>query len=374
MIQKLKSIYKLFNLMNYDHLGYIYHGNFTDEITENILKLTEANLQNEENVGKIKKRIYSIMVEGLQNITRHQTKENNIVDDKFYYGIFVIQKIDDVYFITTGNPIKKSQIPPLKELLDKINSLSNDELKKYYKKILVEGEMSDKGGAGLGLVDMARKSKNKLYYKFHEIDDEHSFFYLHTVPVLKEETINEEKINNTINGIIVIHKLLNENNFILVFNGEFSKENSVNLLSAIKGHITTSASLKNKLFYVIVEMLQNIEKHGTKTVDNNANPGIFLIGEDSEHFYVMTGNFISKEESQQMKKRLEVVNSYTRDELEREYSEILFDFNVDDVRKTGLGFIDIRLKTDNKVEYWFENYNDNLEFLLLGAKIHKGNE
>ena len=312
------------------------------------------------------------MVEGLQNITRHQHADDvDIEKIEETFGIFVIQKIDDYYFITTGNVVDNVNIPPLKELLEKINSLSKDELKAFYKKVLAEGEMSDKGGAGLGLIDMARKSGNKLFYKFRKIDDTHSYFYLHTVPVVESTNIDEKKINDTINNIINIHSLLNENSFLLIFNGEFSQESSVNLLGAIKGHITTSVSLKNKLFYVIVEMLQNIVKHGSKTEENSANPGIFVIGEDNKYFYILTGNFINKDESDTLLNKLKQINEYSIDELEIQYSKILFDFNVDDEKKTGLGFIDIRLKSQNKLAFSIKEYNDKLDFLLLGSKINK---
>ncbi len=372
MEKKLESASRLYSLMNEDNLGYIYRGNFTDEITENILKLTESNLQHEESRNKIKKRIYSIMVEGLQNITRHQhADEVDIEKVEETYGIFVIQKIEELYFITTGNVIDNEHIPHLKELLEKINSLSKDELKAFYKKILMEGELSDKGGAGLGLIDMARKSGNKLFYKFRKIDDKHSYFYLHTVPVVDGISINEEKIYDTIRNIINVHSLLNKNNFLLIYNGEFSQESSVNLLGAIKGHITTSASLKNKMFYVIVEMLQNIVKHGSRTDENAANPGIFIIGEDNRYFYILTGNYINKDESEMLMNKLRRINEYSHDELEFQYSKILFDFDVDNEKKTGLGFIDIRLKSQNKLTFDLKKHNDKLDFLLLGTKIDK---
>ena len=46
------------------------------------------------------------------------------------------------------------------------------------------GKLSEKGGGGLGLIDIAKKSRNKLQYSFKEIDDDYSFFTL-TVNILK---------------------------------------------------------------------------------------------------------------------------------------------------------------------------------------------
>ena len=38
--------------------------------------------------------------------------------------------------------------------------------------------MSDKGGGGLGMIDIARKSGKKLDFDFHKVDDEYSFYSL----------------------------------------------------------------------------------------------------------------------------------------------------------------------------------------------------
>ena len=66
----------------------------------------------------------------------------------------------------------------LKDKIDKINSLSDDELKDMYKFILNHQRLSDKGGGGLGLVDIARKTGNKMEYTFEKYDDTYYFFNL----------------------------------------------------------------------------------------------------------------------------------------------------------------------------------------------------
>ena len=61
-------------------------------------------------------------------------------------------------------------------MLEKINSLDKDGLKMLYKQQIKEGRLSNKGGAGLGFIDIAKKTGNKLYYNFLSINDEYSFF------------------------------------------------------------------------------------------------------------------------------------------------------------------------------------------------------
>ena len=47
-----------------------------------------------------------------------------------------------------------------------------------YKFILNHQRLSEKGGGGLGLVDIARKTGNKLVYTFEKYNDTYYFFNL----------------------------------------------------------------------------------------------------------------------------------------------------------------------------------------------------
>jgi hypothetical protein len=70
--EKYLSIAELFNVLNNYQLNYAYNGDFTNDLTERILSLAETNMEVESESLKIKKKVYFIIVESLQNITRHQ--------------------------------------------------------------------------------------------------------------------------------------------------------------------------------------------------------------------------------------------------------------------------------------------------------------
>lgn len=365
--ENLNFAYDLFAGMQKDNLGYIYRGHFDQNITDNILLLTESNLEKEEQSSKVRKRIYSIMVEGLQNITRHQEDSEDASNE--YYGIFVIQKKEDKYYITTGNVVDKDHIENLTRILVKINSLEKDALKDYYKEVLEEGSLSSKGGAGLGLIDMARKSGNKLLYEFVPINDQYLYFYLHTIPSVVEGNENPES-EDSLKNIIKIHSLLNIGNVRLIFNGLFNQESLLNLLATIKGQITGSESVKNKVFYIIVEMLQNIIKHGTNIVpDSGGNPGLFLIGEKQNHYLITTGNYIPNNKIEKLRTKIDSINELEDDELDKFYIKSLFNFEIDDSKESGLGIIDLRIKSGNKLSYCFHEVDNSVSFYTLQAYI-----
>ena len=83
---------------------------------------------------------------------------------------------DDYYMVTTGNYIANDSIPKLEAWLKRINSLSKPELRELYKEVLDNSHFSEKGGGGLGFIDIARKSGQQLAYSFKSTASGFSFF------------------------------------------------------------------------------------------------------------------------------------------------------------------------------------------------------
>lgn len=169
----MKYIYDLHQTMLAQNLILVYEGEFTQEITKSVLAMAERNMDSTGEESSIKRKVFNIMVECLQNIVKHADEV-----DKHQSAIFMIGRQQDEYIIMSGNPIKKENVDHLKERLDKINSLDKEGLKNLYKDIIKNTQISDKGGAGLGFVDMARKSGRKLEYQFPPMDEDHAFFCL----------------------------------------------------------------------------------------------------------------------------------------------------------------------------------------------------
>jgi len=157
-----------------------YKGSITSEMINDILEGVEKKLEDADEDSKLRKKIYNILVESLQNLFHHIeiTHEGILEELEPKFGVLVVIRENDSYKVITGNFINSRRIKFLKEKIDKINSLSKDELKDMYKFILNHQKLSAKGGGGLGLVDIARKSGNKLEYEFHNYNDDYYFFNL----------------------------------------------------------------------------------------------------------------------------------------------------------------------------------------------------
>lgn len=151
-----------------------FKGNLTQEMLHSICEVIESKLEAFNAEAKIKKRVYHVMVECLQNLYHHSKKVENEEDSI----IIVVVKTASGYSVMTGNKIGSADVEKLKGRIREINEMSPDELKELYRKVLNNGVYSNKGGGGLGIIDIARKSNDKLDYGIVPIDEFNSFFSL----------------------------------------------------------------------------------------------------------------------------------------------------------------------------------------------------
>ncbi len=183
-VDYMKLVYDFHKDMIANRFTLVYEGEITHQITKAFTSLAENKMDSYSEDASMKKKVFHVMVECLQNLSKH-AEENNALDGSGYSGngIFIVGLLGEDnqdYQILTGNAVESTKVPDLKALLEKINQLDKDGLKELFKKQMREGSLSEKGGAGLGLIDIARKTGEKLEYNFIDIDDKNSFFLLRT--------------------------------------------------------------------------------------------------------------------------------------------------------------------------------------------------
>ncbi len=174
------NINDFYSQLNNSGVVLSFRGSITSEVINRILENIENKLAETNEDGKVRKKMYNVLVECLQNLYHHiEDLPLNLTESgESKFGLIVIIKNDKGYKITTGNFVSSGKIKPLKDKIDKINSLSQDELKDMYKFILNHQKLTAKGGGGLGLVDIARKTGNKFEYGFHNVSKDYYFFSL----------------------------------------------------------------------------------------------------------------------------------------------------------------------------------------------------
>lgn len=155
-----------------------YEGEVDKEVLLETLPQIEDILDKLEVTKQKKRKIVNIAIETLQNLQLHSLPLEN--SKHKLPPLFLLTKKDESISIVIGNLMDSSECTVLNDKIEKINSLNDEEVKFLYGVIMKQTvvKFSTKGGAGLGLIDMKKKSGNDLEHKFQPIDDAVTYFSL----------------------------------------------------------------------------------------------------------------------------------------------------------------------------------------------------
>lgn len=161
-------------MMAEQHILLVYRDIITEDTVRFLLDLSELKLKMLVGEKKLRKRVFNILVECLQNIVNHADQG---VRDKA--SIIVLGMKDSRLFIRTGNVIRNSDIEEFELKLNAVNKTGISNIRSTYNMELSLAEFSVKGGAGLGLLDIRRRSGNTIYHDIQHIDEQSSFLSLY---------------------------------------------------------------------------------------------------------------------------------------------------------------------------------------------------
>jgi len=154
-----------------------YQGPLSFNTIDGLLVQLKSAAQENHLEYRVYKKLLSVMVEALENVTKYN-EENLFENGKKMdlYPSLNIHLYNNSVELITINPIKNHHIKQLKKRIEKVNNKSRDELKELYKVTISNGRFTSKGGAGLGLIEMAKTSGKNLKYSFQKISDNYSLY------------------------------------------------------------------------------------------------------------------------------------------------------------------------------------------------------
>ena len=179
--------------MDKDGIILSYNGPVNQDIIEGLSSVVKEKLKYENLSMGTSLKIFSVFIEQIQNIlfystpTTHDHNHININENELdkkhslKNGVTIIGKNNYGFFILSGNEVTEAQKNRLEIKLEKIINLDRDGLQKLYREARkVESDEFSKG-AGLGFLEMARKSSKPIQYAFKKIHDNNFFFSLNII-------------------------------------------------------------------------------------------------------------------------------------------------------------------------------------------------
>ncbi len=363
----LLTAYEFFEKSKDCGISFAYRGPFIDDLTTRIIDLSENNIADNQGLPKISRRVSFLLVECFQNIVRHGEETPLELISTLNDGLFSFKNIGEAYVINSINLVEKSQIKELEQQVEHINSLNSVELKDLYRSALKNNEMSGKGGAGLGLIELARKSGQKIKYKVEEASIDMCFFHQQVLFLKSPDKDGIDHIDFTGDILTNMHR----DNLLLQYKGDFSQKSILPLLKIVEDNMGTNEDEIRRMKEVgnmLIEILQNISKYGTETA--RIKEGVFLIGMNEDNFFIEAGSPVEVDQKEEFERLLEVALSNSNDKVECQIKNKLLKLHsVGDKLKSGLGLLEIVKSSTKPLSYNFTKGVDGKLFFTLKAFV-----
>lgn len=172
-LSRVDQYFDIDRMMSENELLLAYRDHISEETVQQLLSLTELKLAQSGEEKKLRKRVFNILVECLQNVVNHSASGNEARAE--VASILLLGRHEEDFFIVTGNRIANEKIPDFESKIKEINSWDHSEMREIYSDKLGKSEYSEKGGAGLGLMDIYKRSGNQIKHQIDPIDNEVSF-------------------------------------------------------------------------------------------------------------------------------------------------------------------------------------------------------
>jgi hypothetical protein len=165
---------------------YCYSGPFSQDLIVEIAQTIKKKLKSEALEPAKVKSLFSILIEMTQNILRYSDdngKEypSEDVNEQMRYGILTVGKDGLKHFVMCGNMVEKPKVNQLKQKLLLLKQMDKTQLKKFIREERKKTIRNNFDNAGLGFIEIARKSSQPVDFDFSEINDKYSLFTIRSV-------------------------------------------------------------------------------------------------------------------------------------------------------------------------------------------------
>jgi Family of unknown function (DUF6272) len=155
-------------------LIFSHFGDFSQNKVDSTIKLIESAIIEAGDKRQTMRRICSVLIEILQNTSLHASKDGN----NHMHAYLILSRNNDYYRIQTGNLILASDIPILNARMKELTAMDKNAIRKMFIETLCNEDFTYKGGAGLGLLTIAKRSIETVKYDITSIDQTFGYFQM----------------------------------------------------------------------------------------------------------------------------------------------------------------------------------------------------
>jgi hypothetical protein len=178
------SVHDLYSELTREGIIFCFCGSASQLIVEGIGETLLQRMRLEATNTGVVGKVFQVFVEQMQNIVTHSAERITTEDDEsgeLRVGIVIVGKDGENFYVRGGNFVENRHTDALRTRLERLQSMTPDELKALYKEERRKLKEEGAKGSGLGFIDMARKASQSIEFEIIEVDAEKSFFSLTTI-------------------------------------------------------------------------------------------------------------------------------------------------------------------------------------------------
>ena len=145
---------------------YSYQGEFDHETMSRLLMEIKDILSTEIDNRILVRNAYGVCVECLENMKRH---EDDATTDALKSSELSLEKLDEGLFFMTKNAVSEKARIELQNMYNEFSTVDDDRLKRKRVDKMRTGVLSEKGGAGIGLLNVFINSRS-VTFEFEKDD------------------------------------------------------------------------------------------------------------------------------------------------------------------------------------------------------------
>ncbi|HEY0978463.1 MAG TPA: DUF6272 family protein [Flavobacteriales bacterium] len=327
--------HSLFQALRHDVCSFGYSGGFRDEHTARLIDLGGAALDIQGVEGAARGKLAFIMVEAYQNIIRHRAEPDPPMSMGEGRSLFVLRCEEKGQHVVAVNPVRKAVVPGISELLLRLEGLDRERLKELFLTGLQRAGDPERRGAGLGLIEMARRSGGSLGHLLRDLDPEHALFVLairlgeasaYGTLIKEAATLHADVVANDVRFFHVGIRSAAVGEAILRLMEE-ERSATRNETSAVRGALAAMDAVN--------------------VPDAERQRGVFLLAGPPERSIILAGSVFSAQQASEFEREVARMGGWSRQERERHYRDSLLGRGADEVR---LGLIELARNSAEPIE------------------------
>ena len=305
--------HSLYLALRDDRSVFAYSGAFHDEHTGRLIALGEAAAEGVDGRGTARGRLAFIMVEAYQNILRHRAVLPPQVERGEGRSLFLLRcGIDGQQVVVAVNPVKKSDVVGLRSSLHRLHGMDPSQLKNLFLSGLQTTSDQPRRGAGLGLIEMARRSGSDLGYTLRGLGPDHELF------ILAVRVGTDRAYEGVLTEAAALHGTVVQQDLLLLHIGERPVPVQEAVLRMVEEDVDERperAGLRGRAYLAANGALSSGE--------GDTGRRICALTREGEHNSLAVGKVMDDRSAIAMAEHVGAMNACDRSELDRRYRNVL---------------------------------------------------